>query len=49
MRNYFEQIYNTISLMLASSLPCFLKNSMKHLVARFVLNKNDIEAAKYMR
>lgn len=49
MRNYFEHIYNTINLMLASSLPCFLKNSMKNLVARFVLEKNDIEAAKYMR
>lgn len=35
--------------MLASSLPCFLKDSMKHLISRFVLEKNDIEAAKYMR
>lgn len=49
MRNYFEHIYNTIRLMLASSLPCFLKNSMKNLVSRFVLEKNDIEAARYMR
>ncbi|KAL4463226.1 hypothetical protein ABPG74_007227 [Tetrahymena malaccensis] len=49
MRNYFEHIYNTIRLMVASSLPCFLKNSMKNLVSRFVLDKNDIEAAKYMR
>ena len=49
IRNFQEEIYNTINLMLQSSLPCFLKNSMKELQKRFVLNKNDIDAAKYMR
>ncbi|EGR31659.1 phosphatidylinositol 4-kinase, putative [Ichthyophthirius multifiliis] len=49
IRNYYEEIFNTIKLMLQSSLPCFLKNSMRELTKRFVLNKNDIDAARYMK
>ena len=38
-----------ISLMTVSSLPCFLKNALTNLWARFVLDKNDMDAALHIK
>ena len=35
-------------LMFDSNLPCFKPDSLKNLESRFVLNKNDFEAANYI-
>ena len=61
LRKYHEHIYNLVLPMMQyisfifififyrSSLPCFRANSMENLTERFVLAKNDLEAATYMK
>ena len=51
VRGYHEHIMNVISPMLTSSLKCFRfgKGSLERLRNRFVLQKNDFQAAKYMK
>ena len=49
VRKFHEHIFNMITLMYGSSLDCFKNDSLKNLQERFVLNKNDIEAAEYIR
>ena len=48
VRKYGEHLYNMIALMHESALDCFRPDSLKNLRERFVLNKNDLDAAKYM-
>ena len=49
IRKYHEHIYSLIKLIFKSGLKCFKPNSLEHLKQRFMLNKNDLAAAKSMK
>ena len=49
IRKYHEHIFNLIRLIFKSGLKCFRPNSLEHLKQRFMLNKNDLAAAKSMK
>jgi phosphatidylinositol 4-kinase len=48
-RPYCTKLTHIVSLMLDSGLPCFKPETLKHFRDRFVLDKNEREAAEYMR
>lgn len=48
-RLHMDSIIGMVIPMLESGLPCFKAATIKHLTQRFVPNKNDKEAAIYMR
>ncbi|KAH7034920.1 phosphatidylinositol 3 [Microdochium trichocladiopsis] len=48
-RPYAEKLSQIVSLMMDSGLPCFKPESIKHFRERFVLEKNEREAAEFVR
>jgi phosphatidylinositol 4-kinase len=48
-RPYCTKLSHIVSLMLDSGLPCFKPDTLKNFRDRFVLEKNEREAAEYMR
>ncbi|KAK3394520.1 hypothetical protein B0H63DRAFT_426462 [Podospora didyma] len=48
-RQHAEKLSQIVLLMMDSGLPCFKPESVKHFKERFVLDKNDREAAQFMR
>ena len=48
-RQHTEKLCHIVSLMLGSGLPCFKPETIAHLRERFVLEKNEREAADFMR
>jgi phosphatidylinositol 4-kinase len=48
-RQYTEKLSKIVLLMMDSGLPCFKPESVKHFKERFVLEKNDREAADFMK
>jgi len=48
-RPYAEQLSQIVLLMMESGLPCFKPESVKHFKERFVLEKNEREAAEFVR
>ncbi|KAJ5899829.1 hypothetical protein N7495_004573 [Penicillium taxi] len=48
-RPYCNKLSHIVSLMLDSGLPCFKPETLKNFRDRFVLEKNDRDAAEYMR
>ncbi|KAL3463767.1 hypothetical protein BJX64DRAFT_256130 [Aspergillus heterothallicus] len=48
-RPYSTKLAHIVSLMLDSGLPCFKPETLGHFRDRFVLDKNEREAAEYMR
>ncbi|KAI9890041.1 MAG: phosphatidylinositol-4- kinase [Vezdaea aestivalis] len=48
-RQYCEKLANLVILMLDSGLPCFKPETIQHFKDRFVLGKNEREAAEFMR
>ncbi|CAK4015158.1 Phosphatidylinositol 4-kinase stt4 [Lecanosticta acicola] len=48
-RQYVEQLAHIIMTMLDSGLPCFKPQTIQHFKERFVLDKSDREAAKFVR
>ncbi len=48
-RQYTEKLSQIVLLMMDSGLPCFKPESVKHFKERFVLEKNEREAAEFMR
>ncbi|KAI1810540.1 phosphatidylinositol 3 [Poronia punctata] len=48
-RPYAEQLSQIVLLMMESGLPCFKPESVKHFKERFVLEKNEREAADFVR
>jgi len=47
-RQYCGKLLHLVSLMLDSGLPCFKPETMRNLRSRFVLEKNEKEAAEFM-
>jgi phosphatidylinositol 4-kinase A len=48
-RPHATKLIHIVAMMLDSGLPCFKSDTLKNLRARFVLDKNEREAADYMR
>ncbi|KAI1338583.1 phosphatidylinositol 3 [Xylariaceae sp. FL0016] len=48
-RPYAEKLSQMVLLMMESGLPCFKPESVKHFKERFVLEKNEREAAEFVR
>ncbi|KAL2866787.1 1-phosphatidylinositol 4-kinase STT4 [Aspergillus lucknowensis] len=48
-RPYSAKLSHIVALMLDSGLPCFKPETLKHFRDRFVLDKNERDAAEYMR
>lgn len=48
-RQYTEKLSQIVLLMMDSGLPCFKPESVKHFKERFVLEKNEREAAEFMK
>ncbi|KAK0730577.1 hypothetical protein B0H67DRAFT_639064 [Lasiosphaeris hirsuta] len=48
-RQYTDKLSQIVLLMMDSGLPCFKPESVKHFKERFVLEKNDREAAEFMK
>ncbi|KAL8831982.1 MAG: hypothetical protein Q9191_000544 [Dirinaria sp. TL-2023a] len=48
-RQHTEKLCHIVVLMLGSGLPCFKPDTVAHLRQRFVLEKNEREAAEFMR
>jgi phosphatidylinositol 4-kinase len=48
-RPYCTKLAHIVSLMLDSGLPCFKPETLQNFRARFVLEKNERDAAEYMR
>ncbi|PYH97001.1 phosphatidylinositol 4-kinase [Aspergillus ellipticus CBS 707.79] len=48
-RPYSSKLSHIVSLMLDSGLPCFKPDTLRNFRDRFVLDKNEREAAEYMR
>jgi phosphatidylinositol 4-kinase len=48
-RQYVEKLSQLVLLMMDSGLPCFKPETVKHFKERFVLEKNDREAAEFMK
>ncbi|KAK3330292.1 hypothetical protein B0H66DRAFT_55915 [Apodospora peruviana] len=48
-RPYAEKLSQIVLLMMDSGLPCFKPESVKHFKERFVLEKNEREAADFMK
>lgn len=48
-RQYVEQLAHIVETMLDSGLPCFKPQTIQHFKERFVLEKSDREAAKFVR
>ncbi|KFA64117.1 hypothetical protein S40285_00875 [Stachybotrys chlorohalonatus IBT 40285] len=48
-RQYCEKLSQIVLLMMDSGLPCFKPESVKHFKERFVLEKNEREAADFMK
>lgn len=48
-RPYCEKLSQLVLLMMDSGLPCFKPESVKHFKERFVLEKNERDAADFMR
>ena len=48
-RQYTEKLSQIVLLMMDSGLPCFKPESVKHFKERFVLEKNEREAADFMK
>ncbi|KAK0628135.1 hypothetical protein B0T17DRAFT_141564 [Bombardia bombarda] len=48
-RQYAEKLSQIVLLMMDSGLPCFKPESVKHFKERFVLEKNEREAAEFMK
>ena len=48
-RQYAEKLSQIVLLMMDSGLPCFKPESVKHFRERFVLEKNEREAAEFMK
>ena len=48
-RQYCEKLSHLVILMLDSGLPCFKPETIQHFRERFVLDKNEREAAEFMR
>jgi phosphatidylinositol 4-kinase A len=48
-RQYVEQLAHIILTMLDSGLPCFKSTTIQHFKERFVLEKDDREAAEFVR
>lgn len=48
-RQYTKQLCDIVVLMLGSGLPCFKSDTITHLRERFVLEKNEREAADFMK
>jgi phosphatidylinositol 4-kinase A len=48
-RQYTEKLSQLVLLMMDSGLPCFKPETVKHFKERFVLEKNEREAAEFMK
>ncbi|KAI1176871.1 phosphatidylinositol 3 [Nemania sp. FL0916] len=48
-RPYAEKLSQIVLLMMESGLPCFKPESVKHFKERFVLDKNEWEAAEFVK
>lgn len=48
-RQYCEKLVHVVQPMLDSGLPCFKLTTIQNFRDRFVLDKNEREAAEYMR
>lgn len=48
-RQYCEKLSQIVQLMMDSGLPCFKPESVKHFKERFVLEKNEREAADFVK
>ncbi|KAI1259653.1 phosphatidylinositol 3 [Xylariaceae sp. FL1019] len=48
-RQYAEKLSQIVLLMMESGLPCFKPETVKHFKERFVLEKNEREAAEFVR
>lgn len=47
-RDYMDDIYPVVEVMIQSGLPCFQPNVMKNLKTRFSANKSDTEATNFI-
>lgn len=48
-RQYIEKLKSLVVLMLDSGLPCFKPQTIQHFEDRFVMHKNEREAAEFMK